>query len=337
MNGAQVETLTVGEGGSLQASGSVAMRMMQVGFKASALRTNDVLKNRDWIDVDNAVVQVARQRLVAVADLLNNGLRYPVANALGITRVEWERVSDMGTADVNMSGVAKSDSDRVLYDLVGVPLPIVHKDFNINIRALMASRNAGQPLDTTQVALATKIVTEKLEDIVFNGAGTFGAGQTVYGYLTAPNAYTTALTYDWSNAATTGVHKLSDLLNIIDGLQSKNMSGPYMVYMPLAWHINLLEDYAANYPLSQLARLKQIPGIIDIKPSQNLTDKLVVVQFTQDVVDMIEGMQPTAVSWESPGGFVVNFKVMAIMVPRMKSSYTSQSGIAHCANGATTP
>ncbi len=44
-----------------------------------------------------------------------------------------------------------------------------HKDFRINIRALEASRKLGQTLDTTMVGLATRLVTERLETILFNG------------------------------------------------------------------------------------------------------------------------------------------------------------------------
>ncbi|MFV2014001.1 MAG: hypothetical protein ACC656_01110, partial [Candidatus Heimdallarchaeota archaeon] len=56
---------------------------------------------------------------------------------------------------------------------------------------------------------------------------------------------------------------------------------------------------------------------------------IIMVQLTSDTVDMINGMQPTPVQWESNGGFTVNFKVMAIMIPRIKSDAKGQCGIAH--------
>src|SRR5690606_33206914 len=90
-------------GNSRNASGSVAARMLQSGFNVNALRTNGTLRKDEWIQYDTAVVEVARKRLGAVADLLNAGLRYNLANALGTTRVEWETVSDMDPADITMS------------------------------------------------------------------------------------------------------------------------------------------------------------------------------------------------------------------------------------------
>jgi len=337
---ANVDVIQTNGSGGLRFNGSVAMRLLKSGFKASALRNNDVLKFRDWIDVDSAVVAVARQRLVGVQDLISRGLTYNVANAMGITRVEWETVSDFGDAQVNMSGVAEGINDRITYDLAALPLPIVHKDFQINIRALQASRNSGQPLDTTQVSLATRIVVERIEQMLFDGGGTYGTGQTIYGYKTAPNAYTTALTYNWNDPAVTGEHRVDDVLKVIAGLQAKHMYGPYLIYIPLAWYTLLGDDYKANGDRTMLERLKAIPGISDIKPSENLsatTGPLVMVQLTNDVVDMVNGIQPMAVSWPSHGGFVENFKILAIMVPRFKVDQALQSGVARPANGVTTP
>jgi hypothetical protein len=44
---------------------------------------------------------------------------------------------------------------------------------------------------------------------------------------------------------------------------------------------------------------------------------------------MATGLQPTTVQWDSHGGMVMNFKVLAIMVPRIKTDSASQSGVAH--------
>lgn len=336
---AGVDTLTMNANGSFTGMGEVAMKLLQSGFNVNSLRNNTVLRNRDWIEVDRALVEIARQRLVGIADLQAAGLTYPIANALGITRVEWEDVSDFGDAQMNMSGVEEDTNERVKFSLQALPLPIIHKGFNINIRALMASRNSGQPLDTTQVTLAGKIVAEKVESILFAGGGTFGSGQTIYGFSTFTPAYTSALTYNWALGTTTGEHRVLDLITIITALQaSPNFSyGPYMVYMPHAWYMLLSEDYKANGDRTMLERLMLVTGVKGIRPSHNLTDHMVVVQYTRDVIDLVEGLQPTIVSWDSHGGMVAHFKIMTIMVPRFKHSQTSQQALAYVANGSTTP
>lgn len=328
-NTVQTDFLANDGRGSISGQGGLAQKLLANGMNPHALRTNDVLYNRDWIAVDRAIIAVARQRLVAIGDLFAAGCTYDLPNALGVTRLEWERISDFGVAESNMSGVTEGLSNRVNFDLNYVPIPITHKDFNINIRALEASRRNGHALDTTQVQLATRIVAENLEAQLFTGGLNVGTQGQVYGYLTAPNAHTSTLAYDWGLAATTGENIVSDFITILTALYADNMFGPYMVYVPNAWFIRFGDDFKANGDRTILERLKAIPAIRDIKPTSNLTDKVVFVQMTPDVVDIVNGIQPMAIQWESHGGMVMNFKVMAILVPRMKSTYSSQSGIAH--------
>ena len=327
-NSVQVDIVT-NNGNGFAGSGLVAQRLLESGFNVNALRTNDVLRKDEWINFDNAVVSIARQRLIGVADLMGAGLSYPVANALGITRVEWETISDMEPAEINMSGVTEGRSDRVNFELQGVPLPIVHKDFNINIRALNASRNGGSPLDTTQAELAGKLVAEKIETMLFDGYASIKMqNSTIYGYTTFTNRNTGTVD-DWSNSATDGNDMLTDVLEILNDLNAANMYGPFVFYVPLNWYVRLGDDFKANSDKTILQRLKEVPLVQDIRPSQNLTNEVVAVQMTRDVIDMIDGFQPTTIMWESHGGMVFNFKVMSIMVPRIKATQSGQCGIAH--------
>lgn len=323
-----VDLITPGGGTTMKGGDAgTAMKLLASGFNTDCLRTNEVLLKDEWIQFDNKVVQIARQRLVGVGDLLSAGLSTPLANPLGHTRVEWQKMSDMDPAEVSMSGVTQGRNDRLEFDLEGVPVPIIHKDFNINIRALHASRNGGLPLDTTQAELAARLVSEKVEEMLFVGAASIKIqNSTIYGYKTAPNR-NTGTVYNWSSA--TGDQIVEDILEMISALYADKMYGPFVFYIPLTWFVALSDDYKAASDKSILSRVKEIPGVQDIRPSENLTNEVVAVQMTSDVVDMIDGMQPTTLMWESHGGMVFNFKVMAIMVPRMRSSLSGQSGIAH--------
>src|SRR4249919_2211090 len=97
----QINEFVAGNGqGGVSARGDVATRMMQSGFnvnslrpslpdddESAGLRSNATLRNREWILFDTAVINIARRRLVGVADLISHGLTYPVADALGVTRI----------------------------------------------------------------------------------------------------------------------------------------------------------------------------------------------------------------------------------------------------------
>lgn len=327
--GLQVDYV-VNQGGGFQGVGPLAQMILNGNFNVQQLRPNNSLQKDEWIKLDEALVEVARQRLIGVGDLMSRGLRYGLPNALGITRLEWERVSDMTPAAVDMSGLTESENDRVDFDLVGMPIPIIHKDFHINARALAASRNRGESLDTTQVTIAGRLVSEKIEDLLFNGG--FSAGTTqgqVYGYTNAVNRNTGSVTASW--VTTTGANILADVLEMIGIANGDHFYGPFVLYVPLPAYINMMNDFKAETGETILERLLKIPVIADVRPSENLaTTNVVMVQMTRDVVDMVDGIQPTVIQWESKGGMQINFKVMAIMVPRVRpGDYSTQSGIVH--------
>jgi uncharacterized linocin/CFP29 family protein len=337
-----------GQGG-FSSHGSVAQRLLSSGFNVNALRPaipdnaqmgvdgvfyhngmrqNATLRRLEWQLYDTAVIEVARRQLVGIGDLISRGLTYNVPDALGVTQVTWERIGTMTGAELSMSGLSQTPNDRVEFDQLTLPLPIMHKDFNINIRQLHSSRRMGTPVDVTQAELSSRIVTEANETLLFAGTTLLGTNNTIYGYVTAPNRSTGSVTASWTTA--TGTQILTDILAMIGAAKAKNMFGPYMIYVPSAVFTAMGADFKANSDRTILERILAIPGIAAIKETKDLTSSnIIMVQMTRDVVDLVLGMQPTTVQWEEKGGFVTCFKVMSIMVPRMKSDYVSQSGIVH--------
>jgi hypothetical protein len=327
-----IDYLVPGPNGTAVANGSLAQYILKNGGRidVNQLRPLGTLQKDEWIMMDETLIEVARQRLVGVGDLMSRGLRFGLPNAMGHTRLEWERVSDMTPADINMSGLSESEYDRVEFDLVGMPIPIISKDFHINVRALAASRNRGEGLDTTQVSIAGRLVAEKIEDLLFVGG--FSAGTalgTIYGYTNVPNRSTGSVVASWVTA--TGEQILADVLEMIALAYSKNMYGPFVLYVPLPVHVNMMADFKANSDKTTMQRVLELEPIQAVKASENLTaSNVILVQMTRDVVDMVDGIQPTVIQWDEKGGMQFCFKVMAIFVPRVKpGTFTSQSGIVH--------
>lgn len=310
-------------------SGDVARILMENDFNVNALRTQDYLGKDAWTHFDNTVLDIARATLVGVGDLISRGLVYNLPGAMGVTRLEWERTGDMGPAELNMAGVTEGRNDTTEGDLVSMPIPIVHKDFWINIRKLSASRNHGTPLDTTQVAICTRKVSERIESMLFLGDTSLGANNAILGYATAPNRVTGSTTASWATA--TGAQILADVIAMIAAANAKEMWGPFVFYVNYASMSNLGNDFKAESDKTILQRIKEVPGVADIKQSSYVPngDTVFAVQMTSDVVDIVDGIQPTVVQWPSLGGMRQNFKVLAIMVPRVKSTYIQQSGIIH--------
>lgn len=327
MNGANVDTITTGKGIS-RGSGLVAQRLLSSGFNVNSLRTNDTLRKDEWKLYDTAIVSIAKARLIGVGDLMARGLSMSIPNALGVTRIEWETDTDMTPAAVSMSGIANAEDDRLEFSLTGIPVPIVHKDFTLNIRHLEASRRTGQPLDTTMAQKAGRVVAEKIESILWNGYTGLGSNNTIYGYTNAANRNTGSVTASWVTA--TGAQILADVLAMIAKAQADHMYGPYVIYVPIAVFTHLGDDYKAESDKTILQRIKEVSGIEDVKATAELSGtNIIMVQMTADVIQMLDGIQPTMVQWESHGGMVTHFKVIAIMLPRVRNDSEGQSGIVH--------
>jgi len=314
--------------GQLIGSGRVAQTLMANNFNVNGLRTLDVLRKDEWKLLDNVLIDVARNRLVAVQELVSRGLTYNIPNGLGTTILEWEQVTDMTPAEVSMSGVREGANDTRDFTLKSMPLPIIHKDFNINIRKLEASRKSGQPLDVAQATLAATLVTESVESMVFLGHATREGNARIYGLTTEPNRNTGSVTANWATA--TGAQILTDVLAMVDKAYTDNMYGPFGIFIPYNAYVHMGEDYKAAVGGTIMDRVLAVPSIAFVKPTKDLaTSHVVMVQLTADVIDEVMGLQPTMVQWESNGGMTVNFKVMAIMIPRIRSTVTTQSGVAH--------
>jgi len=297
-------------------------------LNVNAMRTNDLLRKDEWTALDTAVIEVQRQRLNGIADLQNRNLTRNLGG-LGVLVDQYEQMSDMGDADVDMSGEAEGDEDTIAYTLANVPIPVVHKAYRINKRRLEASRKLGQSIDTTQAEVASRKVRDKSEDILFNGqAGITVNGNTLYGYRTHPNRVTGSVTAAWTDETNRDI--LADVEAMLSDADAKYFFGPFVLYVPTSYWSVLRSDYKSYSERTYLERLRQYSEISDVKPADVLpADNITMVQMSRDVVDLAIGQGVTNVEWMSKGNMVAHYKVMAAWAPRVKSDYNGNCGIIH--------
>lgn len=295
---------------------------------------NATLRYDEWRTIDRAVQRIAEQRLVGFDDLRRNGLVMPLANAMGTTVLTWDEMSDAMEATVSMDPVKRGKNDRVDFSSNHIPIPVIHADYQINERVLIESRNRGNGLDTIHAERAARRVSEKLEDMLFGSASilTYGGG-TIYTYLTHPDINTIAIGTAWTSETAENI--ISDVLAMKQALINDRYYGPYMLYIPTAYETTLDEDYkttGAGMSQTVAQRIKQIEKIQGIQVVDRLpANTVLMVCMQSDVVDLIDGMPMQNVQWDSEGGFVHNYKVMTIQIPRIKSDYNGRSGIVKLA------
>lgn len=307
-----------------------AYQTMMINGKAKVIQINAAtLRKDEWKQMDDAVIYTAQERLVGVADLYARNLTYPIGNGLGKTVLEYEDISELTEAELTMDAVTPGQKDRVQYDLKYLPLPIVHKDFSYNVRTLNASRTTGQPLDTTTAMLAARQVSEKVEDILFNGASTYTyGGGTIYGYTDFPNRNSVTLSVQWDASAKTGTLILDDVRAMKQASIDAKHYGPWVLYVPTNYETVLDDDFKSESDKTIRQRILEISGITDVKIADKLDDdEVVLVQMTSDVVRMVEGLPIQTVEWQEGGGFTTNFKVLTIMVPQIRADQSGNCGV----------
>jgi len=303
------------------------------GLSPSALRVAEVLTRDEWKVLDTEIIAEAEIRLRAVADLIAAGLVKRIPNGLAKTVLEYQTIGDMDPAIVSLDGVTRSMNDRVEFGSAGIPLPITHKDFYLNLRALLASRSSGEALDTTHVRVASRKVAETTESMLFNGGPTFG-GLPIYGLTTHPNRMSSGFAggVSWDDPAKTGASIVTDVGTMLSAFESQSMFGPYMIYVGSGGSLKLQEDYKTESDVTIRERVLQFDNIQGIRVVDQLAaGEVVMVQMTPDVVQMVEGEPLQTVQWDVHGGFQINFKVMTILVPLVRADAGGLVGVYHMA------
>jgi len=293
---------------------------------------NAVLRYDEWRSLDDAVVKVAEQRLVGFDDLRSYGLVHPLANAMGTTVLTWENMSDAMEATVSIDPVQRDKGDQVDFETQHIPIPVIHSGYSLSDRILQESRNRGNGLDTVNAERAARKVAEKMEDMLFGATSllTYGGG-TIYTYVTHPDVNDVTLSTNWDASAKTPAQILADVIAMKAALIADRYYGPYVLYIPSSYDTVMDEDYdVAGTSLQTIkARIEAISGIDKVVVVDRLPDdKCVMVTMRSDVVDLVDGMPIQNVQWDTEGGFIHNYKVMAIQVPRVRSEYGNRSGIA---------
>ena len=296
--------------------------------KEQEIKANATLRYDEWRDVDQTVIKAATDRLTGVKLLMARGLVHNLGS-LGITLSQWQSESDMTSANVSMSGVTAGERDRVAYSTYNVPVPIIHKDWEINLRALEASRRMGESLDVTTAAIAGRKVAEGLEDLLFSTTAVKVDGQSIYGFLNFSPAISVVAGTPWDDLAADGnaviIEAVSDMLS---ALRANNYYGPFDIIVPGAYESKLDEDYRAFETRTVRQRIEALSGVNQVTVADRLSgDNVVFVQTTSDVVDLAVAQDVSTIQWSTNGGMTEKFKTMACMVPRLKQDYDGKCGI----------
>jgi hypothetical protein len=284
--------------------------------------------------LDGALIRVGRQKLNIVSDLIDAGLTFDLPNWLAVPLIQWDRIGEGGSARRTM--VPKARGERFVLDMTPASIPVfcTWGDFSFDIRTILQAERVGYNIDTAHAESTTRNVNTKIEDQAVNGAGLQVTGGFVApGFFTSGFAVNTDTFIDneaWTHANHSGEDIHNDVMALMELLQADNFDGPYRLYVPLNYWNKLTFDYKSGTSGSIIQRLNEgFDGVLTIRPSQSLpADKVLLLQMTSDVVDVIVGQQPTLVSWEDGPGWERFFVVLACIITRIKSNILGNQGFA---------
>lgn len=306
-----------------------------------------ILRKDDWIKFDRAVIMQARPRLRAWQDLA--AANTFTLDGMSSKMLEHETVNDPGEARVDMDGMSEGRRDIPLFQLEGMPLPITSSNFWFSERDIRVSRKNGNSLSTLSAGFSGRRVAETIEKttlgvtdgITYGTAANYSNAPKVSGYTTYEDRITTTVTTPTgSNSGTT----VSEILAMRSALYDVNMYGPYIIYNGTDWDRYLDDDHfryvteGGAAPITTLRkRLIEIEDISSIRRADYLTptltggtfDLLMVALGNPEVARAVVGMPLRTIQWPSRGGMRVNFKVMTIMAPQIRSDQAGNCGINH--------
>jgi uncharacterized linocin/CFP29 family protein len=321
----------------MDGGGLLDVRAMRpyVGMKhnaneGGAFHRNALLRRYEWETIDAAVLDVMRQPLVGISDLVNRGLTKPLGG-LGAIISTYEQLGDMTDADISMDVTPKKgEDDRATFTPISLPVPIISKPFTLSLRHLEASRKMGGGLDVTQTTTATIKVRQALENLLFNGTSKKLQTFSIYGYTTAPHRLTkTAAQWGGGDFGTSqNGHKT--IVAMITGLRAAGFYGPYGCYISPAQYAQLLALVGTTPTETELSIiLRTIPDLQFVKASNSLADgKMIIVQLTSDVVDLAVAQDTIPVQWAEEGGMIIKMRVLTAAVPRIKYDANDACGVA---------
>lgn len=298
--------------------------------------TNALLEYQEWLDIDRTVLQTLNQRLVGIADLRGNGLVHSLGS-IGQTVTMWQTVSEMNEANISMDGIVSGQEDTPEFGTAQVPVPIIHKDWRLNMRRLAASRRFGESLDVTAAAIAGRLVAEASERMLFGGAPIRVDGSTIYGYRTFPARQQITLGTAWPSATPSAIK--ADVQAMLAAGRANRIYSGYVLYIPGEWEEVLDEFFIIGDPSAGVSTpgrtirdvLLSLSGLERIAVADFLggTNEAVMVPMNRETVDLAVAQEPTTLSWQAMGGMQERFKTMAVWVPRLKTDHAGRCGIIH--------
>lgn len=191
---------------------------------------------------DTIVQDVIRQEIVG-RNLIAMAPGSPFG--FGVQKIDFNKLVDMSAAELSMTMTENADIIGLTNDTL--PIPILHKEWEINRRDLASSKRNGTPLDTVGPETAASKVAALEDSLIIDGWSADGTNYDFNGlYQSASNDYST--TKDFGTAG-------NAILAVKGGialLLADHIKPPYNITLNQVQYAEILGPRAATSDKTEL-------------------------------------------------------------------------------------
>jgi hypothetical protein len=240
--------------------------------------------------------------------------------------------------EISMDGRAESQPDERNKERFGVPIPIVHVDYEIPARKQQQSANFGESIDDEQAEEGGRVLRETEENLFLSGWGptvpdSQGNNLDLYGVYDSSISITGNASGDWGTASNIK-DTIDSMLNDLESQTSNNDRGPDPVEQG-AWlwfHPNQRSDIRAADPdgdgnMTVKTRLQQDYPYLDMQAAGELSDgELVMSVKDPRFLRILTAQAPTNLSEEVDMGLATEYKILASRIPFFQKTVDGVKG-----------
>ena len=226
--------------------------MRRIGL-ATGVLTDDEIEH-----IETAIVKTVRPMLVGRQVMPITSL-----NHAGFQQYTFYTETDMSQALIDMTGEEEAQ-DQVALTESNVNIPIIHKEYTLHWRDVLARRETGTDLNTQHAENAGRQVAEEEDKLILSGEYTGWNAMGIEGIMTATGRQTEASAGAWP------ANVVSDVADSKQKLRAYGYYGPFRLIMRAATYAKLeaLVSNTEKWYFQAVGEL--IGGVENILISDNL-------------------------------------------------------------------
>lgn len=240
-------------------------------MKDYLMREEAPLTKEQWEKIDEAVIKVAKSKLVG-RKILN--IYGPLGG--GIQSIELDTITMKGEADSDKISFGESDALGIS-ERKYIPIPLLYKDFMVSWRDVESAKQLNRPFDLSLASATASILCKTEDNIIFNGTDQAEGIMNAKGRLTIEKG-------NWEDGDT----PYKDVAKAIGALMENDSYEPYALVVSPDLYIKM-QRIQEGTGVTVLSRVKElVDGRVYQSPLIE-KGKSVVVAIGSQHLDLVVG------------------------------------------------